>query len=224
MVTTSFSPIATYPDVYKPVPAAGVKPTLFLADDHFLVLETLSLVLVKDFAILGVTTDESSVVSDVKRLQPDIALLDISMPGMSGLVLAKAILEAAPLTKVVFLTMHATQKHSEAAFRAGASGYVLKSSRSTELITALKTVLSGGTYLSPLLQGAIPVSASRELSERQCTVLKLIAEGKSAKQVAYQLGISQRTAEFHKTSIVNKLKLRTTAELTRYAIARGLTA
>jgi DNA-binding NarL/FixJ family response regulator len=222
MLTQTSSTSSEYREDFQPE-AALEKPRIFLADDHFLVLESLSLLLAPHFSVVGVTSNGRSVLQEVERLQPAIALLDITMPETSGLELAKAIAKAAPDTKVVFLTMHASPRHMAEAFNAGACGYILKSSAASELITALRTVLSGGTYRSTQLAAGTAMRAGGELSERQRTVLSLVAEGQSAKQVAYQLGISQRTAEFHKACIMDKLKMRTTAELIRYALAHGLT-
>lgn len=203
----------------EPFPA---KPRLFLADDHFLVMETLSVLLAPSFEVVGVATHGSSIVEDVIRLRPHILVLDITMPNANGLDLCRSVIAAAPATKVVFLTMHTTRMTVTEAFRAGAAAYVVKSCGSQELMTALTTVLSGGTYISRELQEALAKPDGEELSERQVAVLRLVAQGLSAKQIAFRLNISSRTAEFHKNSIMDKLKLRTTAQLTRWAMEQGL--
>lgn len=204
--------------------ASTAKPRIFLADDHVLVMETLSVLLAPDFDIVGVSTHAQSIVDEVVRLQPNIVVLDITMPSVSGLDLCRSIMESAPHTRVVFLTMHTSRVTIKEAFRAGASAYVVKSCGSRELVSALKTVLSGGTYLSEELQGTLSRPEGEELSERQVAVLRLVAQGFSAKQIAFKLNISSRTAEFHKNSIMGKLNLRTTAQLTRWALEQGLTS
>jgi DNA-binding NarL/FixJ family response regulator len=198
------------------------KPRIFLADDHYLVMETLSVLLAPDFEIVGVATPGQSIIDEMIRLQPDIIVLDITMPQVSGLDLCKTIIESSPHTKVVFLTMHTSRITVKEAFRAGASAYVVKSCGSKELVTALTTALNGGTYISQELQESLAKPEAQDLSERQVEVLRLIAQGLSAKQIAFRLNISSRTAEFHKNSIMDKLKLRTTAQLTRWALEHGL--
>ena len=200
------------------------KPRLFLADDHILVMETLSILLAPDFDVVGVATPGQSIVEETVRLQPDIIVLDITMPQASGLDLCRSIVQSAPQTKVVFLTMHTSRIAVTEAFRAGASAYVVKTSGSRELVSALTTVLNGGTYISKQLQESLAGVEGEELSERQVAVLRLIAQGFSAKQIAFRLNISSRTAEFHKNSIMDKLKLRTTAQLTKWAMEQGLTS
>ncbi len=200
------------------------KPRIFLADDHYLVMETLSVLLAPEFDIVGVATPGQSIVEEMTRLQPDVIILDITTPQVSGLDLCRTILETAPQTKIVFLTMHTSRITVKEAFRVGASAYVVKSCGSKELVTALTTVLSGGTYISQELQESLSKPDAEELSERQVEVLRLIAQGFSAKQIAFRLNISSRTAEFHKNSIMDKLKLRTTAQLTRWAMEHGLSA
>lgn len=198
------------------------KARILLADDHFLIAETLSILLAPHFDVVGVINDGKLVVEEVARLKPQIVLLDVTMPGLNGLDAARMILEQAPHTKIVFLTMHANRVIVKEAFRAGASAFVVKNCAANDLVTAVQTVLNGGTYVSPEVQDDATQAPAEELSERQITVLRLIAQGCSAKQIAFHLNISSRTAEFHKNSIMEKLKLRTTAQLTRYAIEHGI--
>jgi DNA-binding NarL/FixJ family response regulator len=205
-------------------PLQPLKPRIFLADDHFLVMETLSVLLAPDFDVVGVASEGHSIVDEIVRLQPDVIVLDITMPSVSGLDLCRAIRENAPRTKVVFLTMHTSVITVREAFRAGASAYVVKSCGSRELVSALKTVLDGGTHISAELEEALAKQETDDLSERQVAVLRLVAQGLSAKQIAFKLNISSRTAEFHKNSIMGKLKLRTTAQLTKWALEHGLTS
>ncbi len=206
-------------------PENGRKARILLADDHVLVAQTLSILLAPHFDVVGVINDGKVVVEEVGRLKPEVLLLDVAMPGRNGLDAARTILgsdngkERSPNTKIVFLTMHTSRMIVKEAFRAGASAFLVKHCAANELVRAIRTVLSGGTYVSPEVQDD---SAQDDLSERQTTVLRLIAQGCRAKQIALQLNISSRTAEFHKNSIMDKLKLRTTSELTRYAIEQGL--
>jgi DNA-binding NarL/FixJ family response regulator len=170
-----------------------------------------------------VVTDAKLIADEVSRLRPEVALLDVTMPGLHGLDVARMIREQAPNTKIVFLTMHTNRAMVKEAFRAGASAFVVKNCTASDLVLAVRTVLAGGTYVSPEVPEDGAQAPSEELSERQTSVLRLIAQGCSAKQIACHLNISPRTAEFHKSSIMEKLKLRTTAELTRYAIKHGIT-
>ena len=204
------------------LPERTVKARILLADDHFLIAETLSILLAPHFDVVGVINDGKLVVDEVTRLTPEIVLLDVTMPGLNGLDAARMILEQAPNTKIVFLTMHANRVIVKEAFRAGASAFVVKNCAANDLVLAVRTVLGGGTYVSPEVQEDAAQAPAEELSERQITVLRLIAQGCSAKQIAFNLNISSRTAEFHKNSIMEKLKLRTTAQLTRYAIEHGI--
>jgi DNA-binding NarL/FixJ family response regulator len=212
----------TSPDLVDP--AVAQRPRIFLADDHFLIMETLSLLLAPEFDVVGWATSSAALVEEVARLQPDIVVLDITMPGFSGLDAARAILDRVPAAKIVFLTMHKSRVLLREAFRAGASAYVVKDCGSSDLVAAMRAALAGDRYVSRELEAAMTQPDHDDLSERQVSVLRLIAQGCSAKQIAFALNISSRTAEFHKNSIMDKLKLRTTAQLTRYAIEHGLTS
>jgi DNA-binding NarL/FixJ family response regulator len=139
------------------------------------------------------------------------------------LELAQQVLADHPGAKIIFLTMHEDHFYVRKAFDIGAQGYVLKKSATSELVKAIETVLNGQTYRSPVLEtGQRTPRNGRTLTARQRTVLRLVAEGKSAKQIAGELKISPRTAEFHKNALVERLGLHTTAELTRYALQEGL--
>jgi DNA-binding NarL/FixJ family response regulator len=212
----------TTPDTKEP--AVAQKPKVFLADDHFLIMETLSVLLTPEFDVVGWATNSETLVDEVVRLQPDIVVLDITMPGLSGLDAARGILDRLPSAKIVFLTMHKSRVLLREAFRAGASAYVVKDCGSGDLVAALRAALAGERYVSRDLEATMAQPDHDGLSERQVSVLRLIAQGYSAKQIAFALNISSRTAEFHKNSIMDKLKLRTTAQLTRYAMEHGLTS
>ena len=198
------------------------KSQILLADDHFLIAEAISMLLVPHFDVVGVITDAWLVADEVARLRPEVVLLDVTMPGLSGIDAARIVLERTPSTKVVFLTMHANRAILREASVLGASGYIVKTCTADELVFAVKTVLNGGTYVSPAVQEKLDSDPSDSLSERQIAVLRLIAQGCSVKQIALELSISSRTAEFHKNAIMEELGLRTTAQLTRYALEHGL--
>jgi DNA-binding NarL/FixJ family response regulator len=203
-------------------PETSLKPRILLADDHFLIAETLSMLLASHFEVVGVITDAKLVAEEVARLRPEVVLLDVTMPGLSGLDAARTILEQAPSTRIVFLAMHANQAILKEALEVGASAFIVKNCAADDLVFAVKTVLNGGTYVSPEVQEQLDSTSSEELSERQIDVLRLIAQGCSAKQIAFKLGISSRTAEFHKEAIMEKLDLRTIAQVRRYAIEHGI--
>ncbi len=204
------------------------RPRLLLADDHALVIEGLKKLLEPEFDVVGTVEDGHSLVHHVRDLLPDVVLLDISMPLLNGLEAARQALKAAPRAKIVFVTMHSELAYVTEAMRAGGSGYILKRSAASELVTAIWTVLRGGVYITPLIPqppDGDSISAALEsdaagsvLTTRQREVLQLVAEGKSTKEAAAVLDISIKTVEFHKTAIMRKLGIHSIAELTRYAI------
>ena len=208
-------------------------PRLLIGDDHPLVLEGVRRVLEKEFEIAGVAGDGRALVDAAKRLQPDLVLLDIAMPLLNGIEAARQIRQAVPRAKLIFITQHQDRNYIQAAFRAGASGYVLKQSAPTDMLTALRDALAGRFFVtSSLLQG-LPAALfdpernpgdlfGSSLTPRQREVLQLVAEGKSAKEIADILKISPKTVEFHKSVIMDELGMRTTAELTRFAVAHGI--
>lgn len=208
------------------------RPRLLLADDHMLVVEGLRKLLEDDFSLVGAAPDGRALLADVAKIQPDAVLLDISMPVLNGIEAARQLKQAHPGIKVIFLTMHADPEYVREAFRAGASGYVLKRSAASELVSAIREVLAGRPYVTPFITkealGRLlaakdrPGSTSSRLSTRQREVLQLVAEGHAAKEIAAILSVSVKTVEYHKSGIMQKLGLRTTAELTRFAIEHGI--
>ena len=206
------------------------RPRVLLADDHALVVEGLRRLLERDFDLVGAVTDGRTVIAAAERLRPDVILLDISMPNLNGIDAARQLTRLVPDSKVVFVTMHGDPAYVAEAFRAGASGYLLKRCAARELIEAIRAVLAGRSYVTPLVPGSHRAVEAREssrrrsepLTPRQREVLQLIAEGRVAKEIAAALRVSVRTVEFHKAAIMSRLEIRTTAELTRYAIAHGL--
>lgn len=206
------------------------QPTIVFADDHILVASGIATLLKEEFRLLGTASDGRTAVELTQRFRPDVALLDISMPIMNGLDAARTIRATVPTTKIIFLTMHSDRAFVTEAFRAGASGYVLKRSVAYELSDAIRNVLRNQLYVTPLIGDFAPEDfllpaprgASGELSPRQIEVLRLLAEGCSAKEAAAALRVSTKTIEFHKARIKQKLGIRTTAELTQYAIHMGI--
>jgi len=208
------------------------KPRILLADDHTLFVEALHKVLEHEFELVGSVGDGRALLHTATRLLPDAILLDLSMPLLNGIDAARQLRRLIPDCKLVFLSMHGDPTYVTEAFRAGASGYVLKRANATELIQAIKTALRGQFYVSPLLAKGIldplihqqpsPVGLQTELTLRQREVLQLVAEGRSLKEIASILCLSVKTVEFHKTRIAKQLGLHTTADLTKYAMNHGL--
>jgi DNA-binding NarL/FixJ family response regulator len=208
------------------------RPRILLGDDHAIVLDGLRRILEPHCDIVGSAEDGRALVAAAEKLRPELVVADISMPLLNGIEAARQIRKAHPQTKVIFLTMHPDATYATEAFRAGASGYVLKNSAASELVTAIQEVLKGRTYLTPrVAKEAIESwvqapgqseAPSASLTSRQREILQLVAEGKSAKEIASILTISPRTVEFHKYRIMAVLGLRTTAELTQYALKHGI--
>ena len=208
------------------------KPRVLLADDHKIVLEGLRSLLDAEFEIVGAVEDGRTLVAEAGRLSPDVVVADISMPGLNGIDAARQIKKVGQRIKIVFLTMHADVTYAAGAFDAGASGFVLKHSAPQELISAIREALKERTYVTPLIAGGLIDSYQKgfcrgdelkvALSPRQREVLQLLAEGKSAKEIAAILNISTRTAEFHKYRMMEQLKIKTSAELVQYAVKQGL--
>ena len=209
-----------------------MKPSLLLADDHPIVLDGLTGLLHMEFDLVGMARDGRELVDQAIRLRPDLILTDISMPLLNGIDALARLRAAGVDARVVFLTMHVDATYAGSALRAGASGYVLKHAAAREVVQALFEALRGGIYLSSEIASAVsavqvdpcePVSTRLgRLSLRQREVLRLLAEGKSAKEAAAILGISPRTAEFHKYRIMEILNLATTADLVTYAVHHGI--
>jgi DNA-binding NarL/FixJ family response regulator len=208
------------------------KPRLVLADDHTILVEGLKALLALEFDVVATAGDGRAVLEAAKEYQPDIILLDISMPGLNGIEAARRLKESNPEAKLIILTMHGDLSFVRAAFEAGASGYVLKQSAATELVTALREVDTGRRYISSLILERLgtetlaflrrPAKLSDDLTTRQREVLQLLAEGRVRKEIAEILGVSVKTVEYHKQKITEKLGIHTDAELTAYAIRHGI--
>lgn len=211
------------------------KPRVLMADDHSLILAGLRKLVEADCDVVGTVEDGRSLVEAAQRLRPDLILLDISMPLLNGFEAARQLRSLVPDCKLIFLTMHASPTYATEAFQIGASGYLLKRSAASELGLAIKAVLQGQHYLTPLLTKDVldsvlkpstgergePVSGA--LTARQREVLQLVAEGHGTKEIATILSVSVKTVEFHKSRLMQQLDLHTTADLTKYAITHGIT-
>lgn len=209
-----------------------MRTRLLLADDHTLLLEGLRMMLEPEFELVGVVEDGQALLGAAASLKPEVIILDISMPLLNGIDAARELRKLLPATKLIFLTMHGGHDYVKEALRVGASGYLLKRSAASELLTAIRQVLKGRNYVSPLLnadqQELMRAAASPadqvadRLTPRQRQVLQLVAEGRTRKEVAATLRISVKTVEFHKAALARGFRLRTTADFTKYAIEHGI--
>ena len=203
---------------------------ILLADDHLIVRQGLKVLLEREgFNVVGEACDGREAVRLAQELSPDIALLDLTMPLLNGVDAGRAILQTSPKTKVVLLTMHTENHYVLDALRAGIKGYVLKTKAAEELVQAIQEVSLGKLYLTPGVSEVVVQAylaktdlPPEPLSLREREVLQLIAEGKTTKEVAVVLGISVKTAESHRTRMMEKLNVHETASLVRYAIKRGI--
>ncbi len=210
---------------------------IVMADDHPVVRQGLRAVFEAeaDFSVVGETGEGLEAVRLVEELGPDVAVLDVMMPGLNGLEVARQIRQRCPQTRIVILSMHANDAYVLEALRHGAAAYVLKGSGPGELVRAVRDVVAGRHYLSPpLSERAIDAYRNQAqaqalepydtLTTREREVLQLAAEGKHNADIAERLGISPRTAETHRTHVLRKLGLHSQTELVRYALRRGIIA
>jgi DNA-binding NarL/FixJ family response regulator len=201
-----------------------------LADDHPLIRHGIKVLLNEEgFEVVGEASDGHEAVLLGQQLRPDIAILDISMPRLNGIDAAREILKASPKTKVILLTMYPQDRFVLASLRAGVTGYVLKSKAVSGLVQAIGLAQQGEIYLSPGVSRTVVnaflqncLASPETLSAREREVLQLIAEGKNMKEIGGLLGISAKTAESHRTRLMQKLDIHETAGLVRYAIEIGL--
>lgn len=209
------------------------KLSVLLADDHVMVAEGIKNILSGDYEILDIVEDGQELLQKAKVLKPDIIISDISMPRLNGIDAITKLKEHSIDSKIILLTMHPEVKYAIRAFDAGADGYLLKHSAPEELITAIRTVLNGKTYITSILAGELmeayksgnnaaedPLS---QLTPRQREVLQLLAESHSAKEIANMLNVSSRTVEFHKYKMIEVLKLKNANELVKFALENGIT-
>jgi DNA-binding NarL/FixJ family response regulator len=203
---------------------------VILADDHLIVRQGLRLLLEKEhFDVLGEASDGLEAIRLIQQLIPDVAVLDLDMPGLDGLAVLREAARVSPQTRTVILTRHMEEPYAVEALRVGARGYVLKTQASTDLVAAIRHVHRGEVYLSPKISKAVVQAylsntdaPNGKLSVRERQVLQLVGEGHSTKKIAALLGISVKTADTHRTKIMDKLDIHQTAGLVRYAIRNGL--
>ena len=209
------------------------RPRVILADDHTLMLDALKSLLEPEFEVVGTFADGRELMEGAPALNPNVIVLDVGMPVMNGLIAGQKLKQAMPLVKLVYLTMNHDPDIAGEAFRLGASGYLLKQSAGAELLRAIREVVRGGYYVTPLMTKGMVGSfiqnfkqrkSNTPLTLRQKEVLQLLAEGRSMKEVAFVLNVSPRTVAFHKYTMMEHLRLKSSAELIEYAMRSSLVA
>jgi DNA-binding NarL/FixJ family response regulator len=208
-----------------------MRPRIFLADDHSLLLDAFSNLLESKYEVVGTATDGRQMLKMVSKLRPDVVVMDISMPNFNGFDAGEKLKKTLPDIKLLFLTVNEDPDMVAEAFRIGANGYLLKSSAASELFQAIDAVLNGGNYVTPkITQGMVSAFIKKpgaqkihgELTIRQREVLQLLAEGNTMKEVAATLHITPRTVAFHKYQIMGNLDIKSNSELIQYAVKHGL--
>lgn len=206
------------------------RPRVFLADDHTLLLEAFSTLLQPRFDVVGTATDGRQMLTEVKKLKPDVVVLDINMPNLNGFDAGEKLKKMYPDIKLLFLTVNEDPDLVTEAFRIGASGYLLKNSAASELFQAIDEVLAGHNYVTPgiardMISSFIKNPGGQRvhgnLTLRQREVLQLIAEGNTMKEIAAILNITPRTVAFHKYQMMEDLDIKTNSELIQFAIKHG---
>jgi DNA-binding NarL/FixJ family response regulator len=204
-------------------------PRVLLADDHALLLGAFEKLLAGECDIVGQVSDGRALVAAAQTLKPDLIVLDIAMPLLNGLEAGRQIKRKLRDVKLVFLTMNEDPELAAEAFRSGASAYLLKRSAASELTTAIREVMNGRSYVTPLITSGMVGSLLKErdtgeadLTSRQREVLQLLAEGHSMKEVANLLNLTPRTVAFHKYEMMKRLNINSTAELIQYAVKRHI--
>ncbi|MFZ0599877.1 MAG: response regulator transcription factor [Roseiarcus sp.] len=207
------------------------RPRVLLADDHRMMAEGLKALLPDEFELVGIVADGRAMIEAAERLRPDVIVADVAMPNLNGFEALTRLKKSHPDIKVVFLTMHQNAAYARRALDAGASGFVVKHSASEELVVAVHAALKGKTFITPSLTKQVVEEAktgargerdARSLTSRQREILQLLAEGRSAKEIASDLAISSRTVEFHKYQMMEMNGLRSSAELIHFAIKHGI--
>ncbi len=208
-----------------------MRPRIFLADDHSMLLEAFSKLLESKYDVVGTATDGRKMLAMVPKLKPDVVLMDIAMPNLNGFDAGEKLKKILPEVKLVFLTVNDDPDMVTEAFRIGANGYLLKDSAASELFQAIDAVLASRNYVTPkITQGMISSFIKNpgghkvhgSLTIRQREVLQLLAEGHTMKQVAADLNITPRTVAFHKYQIMENLDIKTNSELIQYAMKQGI--
>ena len=205
---------------------------VLLANDHVLILEGLRTILEPCHDVVGAVSDGRSLVDAALRLKPDLIVLDVALPLLSGTDAARRIRKSLPRVKLLFLTVHANPAYLREALNAGATGYVLESSTREEILGAVTKALAGQTYVSPGIvgedfdlsrwKGEKGAESAAALTPREKEILRMLAEGRTAKEVGSRLNISHKTVGFHRNNVKRKLGVRKTVELIRRAIDEGL--
>lgn len=207
------------------------KPRVLIADDHRMMAEGLKRLLQPHFELVGLVEDGLELLAAAERLQPDLVVVDISMPRLNGLDAIERLRGVRPGIRVVVITMHGEVAYARRALKAGALGFVLKSSAPDELIVAIRSALAGRAFVSPEIAAELTAAGGASgrgrspgtlLTRRQTEVLQLLAAGKGGKEIAALLGVSIRTVEFHKYKLMESLGLRSVAELVRFAVEQGI--
>jgi DNA-binding NarL/FixJ family response regulator len=211
------------------IPTKSSRPRILIADDHAIFAETLRAYLEKTFTVVGVAADGRAMLQEAIRLGPEVIVADVAMPLLNGLDAARRIREHVPNVRFVFLTMHDDANLAAAALELGKVAFVLKCSGGLELLTAIEEILHGRSYVTPKLRPDDWVVAktranqfSKELTRRQCDFVQLFAEGRSMKEIAAILSLSEKTVEFHKHHIMEAFGLKNNAALVLFAVKRGL--
>jgi DNA-binding NarL/FixJ family response regulator len=210
------------------------RPRILIADDHTFVAESVEKLLETVFDVVGIVKDGHAMIRAAADLRPDLILIDVGMPVMNGLDAGGRVKEILPAIKLVYLTMNPDPELAVEAFRRGASGYLLKTAAASELVTVIRQVLRGKSYLSPILkddanllqwqQKPVVVDEGERLTARQCEVLQLLAKGKRMKEVGILLKLTPRTVAYHKYRIMAVLGIDTSAELLQYAFRNDTVA
>jgi DNA-binding NarL/FixJ family response regulator len=211
------------------VSSHGTGPRFLIADDHSVFAEALQVYLEKSYSVLGVAKDGRTMVEEAIRLRPDVIVVDVIMPLLNGLDAARRIKVLAPNIKFVFLTMQVDPNLAAAALELGPIAFVLKSSTGTELLKAIDHVLHGKPYLTPKLRADDWVATrtrarqfSKDMTGRQREIVQLLGEGRPMKEIAWVLGLSEKTVEFHKHQAMAAFNLRSNADLVLFALKQGL--
>lgn len=207
------------------------KLRILLADDHPIVAEGLRGLLEPQYDLVGTVENGRELLTATKKLKPDIVIADISMPQLNGIDALGCLKRAGIQVKFIFLSMHTEAIYAKRALATGASGYVLKASAPSELLVAIRRAVLGRIYVSPKILSMLggtnwsdteSLDSMDELTPRQCEVLQLLTEGRSAKEIARSLFISPRTVEYHKYRMMEVLSISSGAELVRFAIENGV--
>jgi DNA-binding NarL/FixJ family response regulator len=207
------------------------KPRIILADDHTILLDALKNMIQPEFEVVATCSDGRELIKAAAEFNPSIIVLDIGMPTMNGLSAGQRLKQMLPTVKLVYLTMNQDPDMASEAFRLGASAYLLKTSAGAELIRALREVVRGGTYITPVMTEGMVGSFvqnfkrrknNNHLTLRQKEVLQLLAEGRSMKEAAFILNVSPRTVAFHKYTMMDHLNIKSSAELIEYAMRSAL--